>query len=719
MSTRKKIAVLGGGLGSLSTVFELTSVPGWEKEYDITVYQMGWRLGGKGASSRNPKAGNRIEEHGLHVWLGFYDNAFDLIRRCYEENNRRPEEPLAYWREAFEASHHFVSMEMDGQSWKHWPIKLPPNSKTPGSREPLPTLWNMVGELFSLMIQAYTQFQLKVSLDKEGIYSAEEKKIFREVNAGLTGNMREVMSLIGFDETKQDLYDLADLFRNFLEKIEEGRGYDFVSAMIDQVREFIWSVVEEHIHCQDSVRRMWLFFDFISANIKGIIAENLFENDFDVLNHLDYRDWLKKYCYTPETTPYSSPVQGVYSIIFTGNQDRTFEAGTALKCALRATLTYKGAYYYKMKAGMGEVVFSPLYEVLKKRGVKFSFFHKVEKLTPGHHSGDIEEISLCRQADIISEEYAPLIDVNGLPCWPAEPLYDQLKNGDDLRESGVNFEAFTGESKGVKIQLRKGRDFDTVILGIPVPALPKICAEIINQKESWKRMMAHVGSTPTISLQLWFRKNHTGLGWNYPELGNPLVGTFEQPFDTWADMSHLITYENGDPRTQGIAYLCGRFRPELLREDLSYPQAPFLPQAREESIKFLKSVAAVLWPRWVGPGGQPRWDLLVDPENREGEERIDAQYYRINAEGSDLYILSEAGTGKYRLRAGSSGYGNLFLAGDWTDNGLNAGCVEATVISGKLAAAAAAGNFEPDIISAKFGETLRQTQGLKTNYESI
>ena len=33
-----------------------------------------------------------------------------------------------------------------------------------------------------------------------------------------------------------------------------------------------------------------------------------------------------------------------------------------------------------------------------------------------------------------------------------------------------------------------------------------------------------------------------------------------------------------------------------------------------------------------------------------------------------------------------SGYDNLFLAGDWTDSGINAGCIEAAVLSGLQAA---------------------------------
>ena len=78
--TKKKIAVLGGGTGSLSAVWSLTSLPDWQDRFDITVYQMGWRCGGKGASGRNPNVHQRIEEHGLHVWFGCYDNAWKVLR---------------------------------------------------------------------------------------------------------------------------------------------------------------------------------------------------------------------------------------------------------------------------------------------------------------------------------------------------------------------------------------------------------------------------------------------------------------------------------------------------------------------------------------------------------------------------------------------------------------------------------------------------------------
>ena len=64
-ATKKtKVAVLGGGVSAMTAAFELTDTQELRDKYDVTVYQMGWRLGGKGASGRNAEYGERIEEHG-------------------------------------------------------------------------------------------------------------------------------------------------------------------------------------------------------------------------------------------------------------------------------------------------------------------------------------------------------------------------------------------------------------------------------------------------------------------------------------------------------------------------------------------------------------------------------------------------------------------------------------------------------------------------------
>ncbi len=61
-------------------------------------------------------------------------------------------------------------------------------------------------------------------------------------------------------------------------------------------------------------------------------------------------------------------------------------------------------------------------------------------------------------------------------------------------------------------------------------------------------------------------------------------------------------------------------------------------------------------------------------------------------------MLSLPGTLRYRLPPGDSGFSNLVLAGDWTDCDINAGCVEAAVISGRLAACKITGQPESTVV---------------------
>jgi uncharacterized protein with NAD-binding domain and iron-sulfur cluster len=85
-ATPRRVLVVGGGMASLSCAYWLARQPG---RFEVTVHQQGWRLGGKLASGRNLARHGRIEEHGLHVWSGFYENAFWMIREVYRELGRR------------------------------------------------------------------------------------------------------------------------------------------------------------------------------------------------------------------------------------------------------------------------------------------------------------------------------------------------------------------------------------------------------------------------------------------------------------------------------------------------------------------------------------------------------------------------------------------------------------------------------------------------------
>ena len=92
-------------------------------------------------------------------------------------------------------------------------------------------------------------------------------------------------------------------------------------------------------------------------------------------------------------------------------------AGVALENAARLFFTYKGAMFWKMQAGMGDVVFAPLYEVLRRRGVTFRFFHRVTGLRLTADRRSIGAIDMARQVELVNPdvEYEPLEDVGGLP----------------------------------------------------------------------------------------------------------------------------------------------------------------------------------------------------------------------------------------------------------------------------------------------------------------
>src|SRR6266513_2824658 len=113
-----RVAVIGGGCAAITTAFELTR-PEHEGRYEVTVYQMGWRLGGKGASGRG--VADRIEEHGLHLWMGFYENAFRLMRECYDELPKDPERRFTDWQDAFSPAPDVVVMDrMPNGEWDFW-----------------------------------------------------------------------------------------------------------------------------------------------------------------------------------------------------------------------------------------------------------------------------------------------------------------------------------------------------------------------------------------------------------------------------------------------------------------------------------------------------------------------------------------------------------------------------------------------------------------------
>jgi len=159
---KKKIAIIGGGVCAITTAFAMTQTPDWSDKYEITIHQLGWRLGGKGASGRNAKYGYRIEEHGLHLWAGFYDNAFRNMRQCYELlvslGLRAPDQPLATLDQAFKPLPYLFLAENtppeagSDNPWRPWLINMPTNDRRVGSATHVPGPFAMLRQMIEILV---------------------------------------------------------------------------------------------------------------------------------------------------------------------------------------------------------------------------------------------------------------------------------------------------------------------------------------------------------------------------------------------------------------------------------------------------------------------------------------------------------------------------------------------------------------------------------------
>ncbi len=61
---KQTVVILGGGCGAVTAAFELTATQELRDRFEVELYTLGWRLGGKGASGRNRDHSLRIEGTG-------------------------------------------------------------------------------------------------------------------------------------------------------------------------------------------------------------------------------------------------------------------------------------------------------------------------------------------------------------------------------------------------------------------------------------------------------------------------------------------------------------------------------------------------------------------------------------------------------------------------------------------------------------------------------
>jgi uncharacterized protein with NAD-binding domain and iron-sulfur cluster len=694
---RTRLAVLGGGPSALTALYHITDDPVRRTQYDITVYQMGWRLGGKGASGRTEDG--KILEHGLHVLFGFYENFFAMMRGAYKELGRPSSEPIATWKDAFHGADYGVVMDFFEGEWRRWDVEFPTNNSQPGDGHTFDTAqdyFSMLGQLLLELIlgwRALRSHQDTSSLKLPRVRQKEKHKdkfsdyLINGLMRGLEWPLKRALASKHSEKRRKRIRTFSGLFQKIL-----------------------WRFSSHWAESSIESRRFWLGVDFTLAIIRGIYDDQVFsKGGFNRIDDLDFRDWLRKHGASEDTvqSPYGRTVYDAAFSYKNGDpNDQQVAAGAALRCFLRFGLTYKGHAYYKMSAGMGDIVFGPLYEVLKKRGVKFEFFHKVDELRTSDMpdaNGEpyISSVKMTRQARLKPgvNNYEPLVDIKGLPCWPAHPLYDQLEEADVLRHHDL--ESYYDQpppEKTDSVVLKAGEDYDKILYAIPIGAAPYVCKELVKENKRWADMVQHVQSIATISLQLWFERDLAGLGWGDP---SPLLSLYVQPINTWADMSQVKDREHWPPalEPENISYFCGAMKGPDFAPDpgvhFNFETEQYA-LARDYSVDFCEKSLVKLIPAAADPNRPLAldWNLLVDLNNGQGEARMDSQYWRSNCGPTERCTIALPGATQYRMKAGDTGYANLSITGDWIDNDFYVACMEGTVMAGIHGARAVTGvNF--------------------------
>jgi uncharacterized protein with NAD-binding domain and iron-sulfur cluster len=693
MAAKKiKVAVLGGGIGGLVAAYELSKTKTLQSKYEVTVYQMGWRLGGKGASGRNtsPEGFDRIEEHGLHIWLGNYQNAFLLMKECYDHCYRRgltPYSPFRQWQDAFKKHSLITLMEETQGGWSPWQILMPATDGWPGEAEQCLSLEQLIARGLELL---------------EGVRDETPISPPPELAISPQAHLDAACEVCAHMEQKAKTA-----------KAVPRAEYEALDRHLRDFHRGYRSGKKVHIDQSDVQRRRWILIDLATTHLRGVLEDVLLQgkDSLSEIDHKDFRQWLADHGAEPESIN-SAPVRNTYEIVFGyrgGDEAQpSFAAGTAVRFLLRWVGTYRGGFIYKMQAGMGDVVFSPLYLTLKDRGVKFRFFHKALSLHLDAGKKNVERIHMAEQVELAgTAEYDPLLIVKGVPSWPAAPRYDGQINPAHkaaIEQLKIDFpglepleSAYSPWVNHRDFDLQRGTDFDQVVLAIPLGALPGHCAELINANPKFAAMVQNVGTVATQSFQLWLNRDQHQLGWRGSE---PAI--LDSYRDSYADFSQLIPRESHPPGTvQNIAYLCKTL--EDLAPIPGHGPNPSYERDEHERVKvwsrdtFLNGTDGMrpIWPNAYDPGtGDLRWDWLTDLRAAPGAgaDRFDAQFWCANVNPSDRYVQALAGTTQHRLKAEESGFDNVALAGDWVKTGVDAGCIEGATLGGMQAARAISGS---------------------------
>lgn len=741
---RRKVVVLGGGPASCAAAFYLAKTG----LYDIKMYTLGFRLGGKCAAGRNPEASHRIEEHGLHAFVGFYNNAMRTVREVYEqaemplargqapwsvEDLARGQGPVA---EAFVGTNAVGLMgrwrDVQGNfHWNYFPTTTELNELVPG----------VVPSGEEAGPQGFAR-ALKITLER----AIKHARIlpWTEAEAQRASRARS--------DTEPEVPHAAERLLDFIEdrfipsaRWEDWALFRFLEQLLSYIERFTYEQITRAIESNTNTIRgvLWLlkrlrrkahslfadkkktedpnaWFEWSGLDIMltiaiGILSERVIH--FDQLDGIDLCKWLRVHGVSPGNDR-SPIVLAVYDTLFANGSSEPVRpddlaAGVGLRWLL-LLLDYRGFQAYEFRYSCPQTIFTPYYRALRRMGVEICFFHRVEQLKVERRGDErrLAGVRLRKQATVkggpgaYDPFWLPPIPGNPehLPPWADRPDYRQLEEGERLREHDLE-DAWSRWPGVQDVELRQGEDFDLCICGLSLGAIPAITGDLIERRspaycEPWARMVHGMETCQTISMQLWMERPEAQLY----TLPNPpdrpevpphrgLLTEYVAPEPSFGNLSHLIEREgwSDDERIQAppafLAYHTGALVSGHPLHGHPFDEHDYPARVRADWRRRARN--------WLQRNYRDFYDRapkdwaafceqMVAPSDLRGTDRFSWQFFNVGFQPWDLYVLSQPGRIGLRPGQSESWVQGLFLCGDWTRTDLNAGCVEAATQSGML-----------------------------------
>lgn len=690
------------------------------EDYDITIYTLGWRPGGKCATGRDASMEQRVYEHGYHCIGGYYENFFRVMRDCIGDDLESEFVRLNELTFDLKLGDKIVKWKVDlgdGIGGMEWLGRFDGERPEPTPRELQRRLYRLLAraseraftELHpyccktattsyrrlggklpgvhtqrladdALHVPARTQDEEGWALDEKGRYAprGEPDDWAGYLLSTCAYELRAMQRLAEDEIGDEELYWATRELRSRVAQRAKK-----LTKVVDTYR--LHKSFKDAPHReQDEAAKKGIGFAIrlgmrLDELMNDVRVGHAYKSGFDVLDAWDYREVLRRLNVEDEVIE-SGIVRAAYEYPFSnhfsvGDSGAGMSVAVALRFMMRMMLDFAGGFQWHPRKGMGDSAIKPLYDKLLAQGVKFRFFRRIDSLVLTEDGRRIEAVELAKQIPIDDDAFDPLVDGS----WPERHPDLEGMSDEELFRLESNVELPNEE----KYRLEAQRDFDSVICAIPLGDMARVGERMLERvsprmAREWEGMFARVKRIGTWGVQLFF--DAPPEQFYSPHWGPLNVGELSAPFlASWADCSHQLDWD--DSKAGTMIMLVGR-KP-----------------AAWSTLDDVKNATRA----WIDTATPHEWSAALLEDGSVNEDAFygsfDTQYFRINSVGEgrdwELYNQAPPYATNYRVSANGrsgprwrskEGVDNLFFAGDWVRTGLNAGAVEAAVMSGMNAA---------------------------------